>query len=158
MKESATSSQALMAVFFKQFDAAIVTRGTLETSAALNPQLGGQLTIIAESHILLGDITCIPDNVAPSLQRAIENAAKHLHESTVGKQMFTLFQMDRAIPFQPSYLDGLEALLRERDRLKAKKVKKGEEQDQQKIRQGFCGIRAGCCRDFYRCCCSCCSL
>jgi ABC-type phosphate/phosphonate transport system substrate-binding protein len=123
-KESATSSQALMAVFFKRYDAAVITRGALETGATLNPQLRDQLTIIAESDILLGDITCIPDNVAPGLRRAIENAAEHLHESAVGKQIFTLFQMDRAIPFQPSHLAGLEALLRERDRLKARAAKK----------------------------------
>ncbi|RQW87378.1 MAG: hypothetical protein EHM79_07915 [Geobacter sp.] len=125
MKESASASQAIMSVFFKKTDAAIVTRGTLETSAAMNPQLGRQLMVIAESRSFLGDITCIPDNVSERLKRSIENAAMHLHENTVGKQMFTLFQMDRAILFQPSYLEGLEELLKERDRLLAKKVNKG---------------------------------
>jgi len=125
MKLADSASQALMGVFFKKVDAAIVTRGTLETSAILNPQLGSQLTVIAESPSFLGDITCVPNNVSERLKRSIENAAMHLHENTVGKQMFTLFQMDRAILFQPSYLEGLEELLKERDRLLAKKVKKG---------------------------------
>jgi hypothetical protein len=39
--------------------------------------------------------------------------------------MFTLFQIDRAILFQPSHLEGLEELLREREQLLAKMVKKG---------------------------------
>ncbi|MRR06456.1 MAG: hypothetical protein EG828_05855 [Deltaproteobacteria bacterium] len=125
MKESASASQAIMSVFFKKADAAIVTRGALETSAAMNPQLGSQLTVLAESRSLLGDITCVPDNVSQRLKRSIENTARHLHESTVGKQMFTLFQMDRAILFQQSYLEGLEELLKEHDRLLAKKVRKG---------------------------------
>jgi ABC-type phosphate/phosphonate transport system substrate-binding protein len=120
VKESSSSSQAIMGVFFKKVDAAIVNRGTLETSATLNPQVGSQLSAIAESRSMLGDITCIPDNVSESMKHAIQQAALHLHETAAGKQMFTLFQMDRAIPFQPSHLEGLEDLLRERDRLAAK--------------------------------------
>lgn len=119
-----SASQALMGVFFKKVDAAIVTRGTLETSATLNPQLGSQLKIMAESPSFLGDITCIPNNVSEHFRRSIENAAMHLHENTIGKQIFTLFQMDKAILFQPSYLEGLEDLLRERERLLVKRVKK----------------------------------
>lgn len=124
IKESASASQAIMGVFFKKVDAAIVTRGTLETSATMNPQLGSQLTVIAESLSFLGDITCVPGNVSESVKRSIENAAMHLHENTVGKQIFTLFQMDRAVLFQPSHLEGLEELLQERERLLAKKLKK----------------------------------
>jgi ABC-type phosphate/phosphonate transport system substrate-binding protein len=124
VKESATSSQSIMGVFFKQSDAAIVSRGALETSRALNSQVGSQLLIISESKSLLGDLTCIPSSVGENLRHSIENAALHLHETTVGKQMFTLFQIDRTIPFQPSYFDGLIELLRERDRLMAKRGKR----------------------------------
>jgi ABC-type phosphate/phosphonate transport system substrate-binding protein len=125
MKESASASQALMSVFFKKVNAAIVTRGTLETSAAMNPQLRSQLTVLAESRSLIGDLTCIPDNVSQQVKRSIENTARHLHESTVGKQMLTMFQIDRAILFQPSHLEGLEELLKEHNRLLAKKARKG---------------------------------
>lgn len=123
-RESPVAAQALMAVFFKQSDVAVVNRGALETSIALNPQLGRELTIIAESDALLGDLTCIPDNVSAGLRRSIEQAATRLHESTAGRQIFTLFQMDRAILFQPAHLAGLEVLLRERDRLLTGKRRK----------------------------------
>jgi len=124
VRESTSSSQAIMGVFFKQSDAALVRRSALETSMALNPQTGKQLAIIAESKSLHGDVTCIPAKVDGQMRRLIENTALHLHERTVGKQIFTLFQIDQAIPFNPAYLDGIVELLRERDRLLAKLSKK----------------------------------
>ena len=124
VKETASASQAIMTVFFKQADAAIVSRGAFETSKALNPQIGNQLSVIAESKSLMGDISCIPNMVNNKLKLSIEYAAEHLHESTIGKQIFTLFQIDRTIPFQPSYLDGISDLLRERDRLLTKLKRK----------------------------------
>ena len=124
VKEAASASQAIMTVFFKQADAAIVSRGAFETSKDLNPQIGNQLSVIAESKSLMGDISCIPNMVNNKLKLSIEYAAEHLHESTIGKQIFTLFQIDRTIPFQPSYLDGISDLLRERDRLLTKLKRK----------------------------------
>lgn len=124
VKETISPSKALLNVFFRKSDAVMLSRGALETSVALNPQLGSQLAILAESGSLLGAITCVPDNVSQNMKRSIENVAVHLHENSIGKQMFTLFQMDRVIPFNNSYLSGLEELLRERERLLAKRAKK----------------------------------
>ncbi|NVN91762.1 MAG: PhnD/SsuA/transferrin family substrate-binding protein [Desulfuromonadales bacterium] len=123
-RESASASQAIMGVFFKQSDAALISHASLETNKALNPQVGKQLTSIAISKGLHGDISCIPTMVDETLKRTMENAALHLHETTVGKQIFTLFQTERIIPFNPSYLDGIVELLRERDRLLAKLPRK----------------------------------
>jgi ABC-type phosphate/phosphonate transport system substrate-binding protein len=125
VRESSAASKAILKVFFKQADAAIVSHGALETSTVLNPQIGRELAVIAESKPLHGDITCVPNNISEKLRNSITNSALHVHETTTGKQMFTLFQIDRVIPFNPSYLSGLEELLLERDRLLAKKVKKG---------------------------------
>ena len=124
VKEAPSASQAIMAVFFGHANGAIVNRGALEASKTLNPQIGSQLSVVAESKPLLGDITCIPITVNEKLKRSIEYAALHLHESTVGRQIFTLFHIDRTISFQPSYLDGISDLLRERNRLLAKLTRK----------------------------------
>ncbi len=124
IQESATASQAIMSLFFGKVDAAIVSRGAFETAKALNPQLGLRLTVMDESKSLIGDITCIPSSISNSFGQTIENAAMNLHKSTTGRQIFTLFQIDRVIPFQPSYLEGLEELLLERDKLMATRAKK----------------------------------
>lgn len=124
VKEAPSASQAIMAVFFRQADASIVSRGALEASKTLNPQIGSQLFVVSETKPLMGDITCIPITVDEKLKRSIEYAAVHLHESTVGRQIFTLFHIDRTILFQPSYLDGISDLLREYARLKVKIAKR----------------------------------
>lgn len=122
-RESVSASQSLMSVFFKQSDAAVTTRGAFEIAGALNPQITEHLFIMAESDALLGDVTCFPNNVGGSVRRSVENAAFRLHENIIGKQVCTLFQIDRTIPFQPSHLAGLEKLLRERERLTVKASK-----------------------------------
>jgi ABC-type phosphate/phosphonate transport system substrate-binding protein len=123
VKESA-ASQSIMGVFFKKADAAIVSRAALETSKSLNTQISNQITIIAESKSLIGDITCIPASVDERMKSAIENAALHLHETPTGKQMFTLFQIERTTLFKQAYMDGLMELIREKERLSTKTGKR----------------------------------
>jgi ABC-type phosphate/phosphonate transport system substrate-binding protein len=123
VKES-TASQSIMGVFFKKADAAIVSRTALEMSKSLNAQISKRINVIAESKSLIGDITCIPSSNDNRMKRAVETAALHLHETATGKQMFTLFQVERTIPFKQEYLDGLIELLREKERLSAKTGKR----------------------------------
>ncbi len=65
-------------------------------------------------------MTCVPSSIDDRMKRSIENAALHLHETTTGKQMFTLFQIERTTLYRPAYMDGLIELIRERERLLAK--------------------------------------
>jgi hypothetical protein len=121
LADAGKPSQAIPGVFFRQYDAAIVPRGSFETCIAVNPQLGKELIILAESKSLTSEISCIPVTLGKRMRQAIETAALTLHETAVGRQMTTLFHIDRVIPFNPSYLAGLEGLLRERVRLTAKR-------------------------------------
>lgn len=110
-------SQAVMGVFFRRFDSALVSRGSFETCKLMNPQLGSQLIAVAESSSLSGSVSCIPYNMSARLKRAMDATATSLDKTTVGKQMATLFQVGSIVPFAPSHLSGLEELLREQDRL-----------------------------------------
>jgi ABC-type phosphate/phosphonate transport system substrate-binding protein len=124
VKESPSASHAIMAVFFRQIDAAIVSRVAYETCVALNPQLGRLISVVAQSGSLAGEITCTPATTSEKMKLALENAAMQMHKTSMGKQMFVLFHMDRIIPYHPSYLDGLTELLKEQARLKAKPAKR----------------------------------
>ena len=62
--------------------------------------------------------------VDEKLRAVMKNATLHLQETTVGKQIFTLFQTERIIPYDPAYLEGTVELLRERDQLMAKRKRK----------------------------------
>jgi ABC-type phosphate/phosphonate transport system substrate-binding protein len=117
-------SQAVMGVFFRQFGGAVVTRGSYETCKVLNPQLERDLTVIAASKNLLSEITCLSTTLSPRLRQAVDSSVLTMHETSAGRQMVTLFQIDRVIPFRPDCLTGLEELLRERERLTSRKVKR----------------------------------
>lgn len=124
MNEAPNASQAIMHVFFRKVDAAVVNRGSFETSKMMNPQLSQQVMVIAESESILGDVSCIPKSISMQLKLAMENAAAHLHQSAMGRQMTALFQIDRVIPFRPAYLDGLTTLLENHSKLKQKQLKR----------------------------------
>jgi ABC-type phosphate/phosphonate transport system substrate-binding protein len=111
VKEFPKASQAIMATFFGQTDGCLVSRGAYEICKTLNPQLGKELLIVAESKSLMGDITCVPANIGDILKAAMTSAALHLHESIVGKQILTLFQIDKVVMFKSSDLDGITELL-----------------------------------------------
>lgn len=113
-------SQAVMGVFFRRFDSALVSRGTFETCKLMNPQLGTQLIPVAESSSLSGSVSCIPNTVNQRLKRAMDSTATSLDKTSVGKQMATLFQIGAIVPVNPSHLSGLEELIREHDILRAR--------------------------------------
>lgn len=112
------ASQAVMGVFFRKLDGAVVTRGAYETCRILNPQLARDMAIIAQSKSLASDITCLPTAIDPQMRQAIDRAALTLHESAVGKQMATLFQINRVVPFRQEDLAGIAELVRDYASLK----------------------------------------
>jgi ABC-type phosphate/phosphonate transport system substrate-binding protein len=124
VKEFSKASQAIMGVFFRQVDGCVVSRGSFETCKTLNPQLGRELTIIAESKSLMGDVSCLSTSINESLKTSMDKAALHLQENSVGRQILTLFQIDRVVTFKNSDLNGTAELVAERERVQAKPVRK----------------------------------
>jgi len=124
VKEFPKISHAIMGVFFRQADGAIVTRAGLDANMALNPQIGRQLTVIAESPFLSDGVTCLLPTASETFRRTVGKAIMKLNESTTGRQLFTIFQTSGTVPFKSAYLEGLEELLREQSRLKTKSAKR----------------------------------
>jgi phosphonate transport system substrate-binding protein len=120
VKESLKISNAIMGVFFRQVDAAIVTRTGLNTSSELNPQLDAQLTILAESPNLSDAVVCLIPGTSEKFRNKIYNAMLQLNETKSGRQIYTIFQFNGITPFKAEYLEGLENLISEHKRLKTK--------------------------------------
>jgi len=120
VKETAKISHAIMGVFFRQADAAIVTRAGLDTSRQLNPQLATQLVVLAESQFLSDGVTCFLGSASERFRQTTSKAINQLNETAFGRQLFTVFQTSGTTPFKPVYLEGVEELLHEHDRLKAR--------------------------------------
>lgn len=105
-------SGVVLPVFFRQADACLVTRAGLETLSELNPQVGGQMRILATSPGLLPSLACIPA-AANGAKVALDlmNEVVHFQDTTPGRQLLNLFQSDRIIPVQPGEVDRARQLL-----------------------------------------------
>jgi len=110
-------AQAVLPVFFGQVSACLVSSDSFEMMVELNPQVGQELSVLAESPGFLNLISCFHRDFDPEVKRAVMDKAYLLHENPGGQQILTLFRMDKAIPFDPSYLRDLETLV-ERDGMK----------------------------------------
>jgi len=119
-RETPKLFNAIMEVFLRKADAAIVTRAGLDTSQQLNPQLEKQLTVVAESRNLSDGVTCLIPGTPEKFRNNLSKAIMSLNTTSGGRQMYTIFQSSGITLFKPEYLEGLEELLHEHDRLKAK--------------------------------------
>jgi ABC-type phosphate/phosphonate transport system substrate-binding protein len=124
VKESPKLSHAVMGVFLRQADAAVVTRSGLDTSRQLNPQLETQLTVLAESRNLSDGVTCLIPGTPEKFRNNLSKEIMRLNNTSGGRQMYTIFQSSGITPFKPEHLEGLEELLHEYDRLKQKTTKR----------------------------------
>jgi phosphonate transport system substrate-binding protein len=124
IKEVKKISQAIMGVFFRQADAALVTMAGLGAAKMLNPQLDRQLRVIAESRELSDSITCFPANLSEKTRRTLENGVMKINESSASKQLLTILQSSGLTPYKQAHFAGLEELLREESRLRTRLVKR----------------------------------
>lgn len=116
------TSKQVLPVFFGQADACIVTVRGLATLAELNPQLARQLMPLARSpEYLLYLVTLVP-GLDEEVRRDFMDMALDLHRDPTGRQMLTLFGLERIRRFKAEDLDSLEELAAEYERLTGEKV------------------------------------
>jgi ABC-type phosphate/phosphonate transport system substrate-binding protein len=117
LKEVSRTQSGAMAVFFKQTDACLVRKSGLTTMIELNPQIGTTLTPLMTSPPFMRAIVCIRPEYNISDRERLKTSALKLHQTPRGKQVLTLFRIDRIIPFDPALLRSTEALLAESSQL-----------------------------------------
>jgi len=118
IKEPPRIFNAIMGVFLRQSDAAIVTRLALDASRKLNPQLEAELSVVAESGNLNEGVTCLIPRTPEKFRNQLYKVLLGLNDSSGGRQLYTIFHVDGIRPFNPACLEGLEELVNEHDRLK----------------------------------------
>jgi len=118
VKQVVKTSQAVLPVFFGQADAALVRKSAFETMTELNPQLERALTALITSPQLLPVLVCFSAGGSAEDKRALLVGAVILHRHPRGKQILTLFQVDKMIPFNSEMLVPVVGLLREYEALK----------------------------------------
>jgi ABC-type phosphate/phosphonate transport system substrate-binding protein len=112
IKEVSKASQAILPVFFKQIDLGVVCKSAFEAAATLNPQIGRQLRIVANSPRLVPMVTCLNIAIRPERRKELLDQALRLHENPKGLQSFNVFKLERLVRWEPRYLDATKDLLK----------------------------------------------
>jgi ABC-type phosphate/phosphonate transport system substrate-binding protein len=111
IKRVRKASQGILPVFFKQVEAAVVTRASFELAVELNPQLGRQLEIIGESEPYVPVVVCIRNDLDEKKKRDYIEFAIKLHENPNAMQTFLMFRLNRLVRWKPEYLSNVRELL-----------------------------------------------
>ncbi len=98
-------SNVVLPVFFKKTKVAVVTEVGFKLVSELNPQIGKDLTILAESNYITIGLGCTNSaNSDQSRKKRILDVLFKLHSNNYGKQLLDLFATEKIIPFKEEYL------------------------------------------------------
>lgn len=120
IKEVIKPSQSVLPVFFGQADACIVPKASFNTMTELNPQIGKQIKILSISPNFPHGVMCFQENCEEAVRKIIIKVGIRLHEEPIGKQILTLFRVDKIKKFNDSDLNGLKGLIKEYNSLMIK--------------------------------------
>ena len=118
VQEKTKPSQVVLAVFFGQVDACIITDTTLNTMIELNPQVQKGLNTVASSPDLVDAVMIVRKTYREDFKEKALKVTKDLNKTTRGKQILTLFKVDGFTQATESSLESIRGLVAEHDRLK----------------------------------------
>jgi len=121
-------SQAILAVFFGQAEACLVTDTAFNTMTELNPQVGKKLRVMAESPEMIDAVGFFRRDYPPAYKQVLINGLHtgiKVHER--GKQIQLLFNLEQMNVIKDSDLDSARKLMTDYDRLKKKKYPQSSE-------------------------------
>ncbi len=105
---STKASLMLLAVFFNEYDACIVTSESLELISKLNPQTKERLKIIKSSPGLLAGIICYNNNIiGTDKEEILDSIPDNLHNNESGIQLLSLFSIDKLVSFNENHVQSL---------------------------------------------------
>lgn len=113
INEFPKSSQIIMPVFFGRTDACIASLTSFETMSELNPQLNRKLKVLGKSPGFATGIIAVRKGVQNRRRDALVDALRTMDEDPKGKQVLTIFRINRLVPFRTEHLTSLEKLFRE---------------------------------------------
>jgi phosphonate transport system substrate-binding protein len=106
-------SQAVLPVFFRQTDVALVTKRGFTTMVELNPQLGAELQIVAFSPCFVTGVISFRRDISPEIKTQLVDSILKLTTLPRGKQILTLYKVDGFFPCKPTHFDSVNELIQE---------------------------------------------
>ncbi len=107
------AAQVIMPVFFGQADACLASRTSFEEMAELNPQVGRRMHILASSPGYVTGIVAVRKDIRNERRDDLLKVLQQMQNDPRGKQLLTLFRINRLVEFRPEHLTSVEKLLRE---------------------------------------------
>jgi ABC-type phosphate/phosphonate transport system substrate-binding protein len=112
-------SRAILPVFFRQFDACLVTRRAFETMAEMNPQLSAKLRILARSPKLVPVVVAFHKNCSVQQKEKFKSALIGLGTTTAGRQILNLFGSRQIMASDESILGSAIEIITASSRIRA---------------------------------------
>ena len=113
---------AVLPVFFGNRQACVVDSSSYQVMTELNPQLRSTLQVVAASPSYISSVICLSQNGWDSEQsrELFLRSLRDLHLEPEGRQILTMFKVERLEPFQEGYLLPLNDLRSRRNHLMPK--------------------------------------
>ncbi len=116
IEQHVKSSQAIMDAFFKKTSAVIVSEKEFNIAKELNPQLGKQFKVIANSKPILYSAICYTEKLKEhkniDIKELIDSFCT-VHNKRLGKHFLQIFKVSQFIPFKDEYMNNTEELYKE---------------------------------------------
>lgn len=87
-------SSVILPLFFQKTDVCLVTRSGFDTMVELNPQLGQQLVVLAESPPVVPAVFAFRADYQPSFREKLIADLNDLKKTAAGRQVLTIFQSE----------------------------------------------------------------
>jgi hypothetical protein len=113
-------SKAILQVFFRQVDAAIVTREAFDIACELNPQLKKEIKIIYESQPLVSGFFLILQPTGGKKYEILEKIILDVKKTPGGRQVLNIFQSTSIEKFPSTVLEDTVKFLKKYEQLKEK--------------------------------------
>ena len=109
---AAKPTATVLPVFFGKKSVCVVDEGSFDLMKELNPQVGQMLQVVASSDTLADVVVCLREEHWSSAKFKADTitALKELDQDPAGRQICTLFKIDRMVPFEDAQLDTLRKL------------------------------------------------
>ncbi len=111
--EHPKASQVIMSLFFKQTDACLASRDSLETMSELNPQIARTLRILETSPGFVTGLLAVRSDIHNPRRDAMVKAFLGIQNDPKGRQLLTIFRINRLVEFKPEHLAAIEKVLKE---------------------------------------------
>lgn len=116
--------EALLKVFFKNADAALVTQKTFNFAKELNPQIGRNLIILEQTDIPAGSFGFFRKGIDIQERRKLIDMAVNITDTNRGRQVLDIFQTDKVLETKLEELIPIEKFYNDYKTLKNEKGNK----------------------------------